>query len=229
MSKTSSTSSSSSTSSKTTNSTGNSPFGSITLNIGADGSVRQQANGGFESNSARENLGISANASDRDLQNAYSYQAGTSRFGAQLGNEIQDRAFQRSELGKNNDLARSLSLSRASSPSVFQTDNTKRDIFGRNIGDIQNVLDQQNFFMQQRSMEMAQADRNRYNQSLFNSEQFGRDSQLQGRELQNARDIANIQASAQLGAAALGAQGNILSSLFGSINSGSPSYKFWNS
>ncbi|NJL11376.1 MAG: hypothetical protein HC908_17905, partial [Calothrix sp. SM1_7_51] len=129
---------------------------------------------------------------------------------------------------KNNDVARQVSLSQQLSMPSVVVDKSIRDIFGRDMANVQNVRDQQNFLNRQRFMDIYQSERNRYNQSLLGAEQFGRDSQLQSRQLQNVRDIASIQANAQLGAAAFGAQGNILSSLFGSINSGTPSYKFWN-
>jgi hypothetical protein len=41
------------------------------------------------------------------------------------------------------------------------------------------------------------------------------------------RDIARTQAEAQVASAGLGAFGNVLGSLFGSVNSGNPNYKYW--
>jgi hypothetical protein len=64
---------------------------------------------------------------------------------------------------------------------------------------------------------LAMADANRYQQQRINTQQNNAGLQQTAAQGKNQRDVA-----------AIGATGNILGSLFGSANSGSPNYKFWN-
>lgn len=81
---------------------------------------------------------------------------------------------------------------------------------------------------QNNQRQLQQADRDRYNQSMLSSQGYSQQTALADKQNKSARELAQIEASARLGAAGLQAQGNILSSLFGSVGSGSPNYRYWN-
>jgi hypothetical protein len=75
---------------------------------------------------------------------------------------------------------------------------------------------------------LVQGERDRYNQSLISQQEAQQQANLQNAQLAAQRQLAQIQSNTQLKTAELGAQGNIIASLFGSISSGSPNYRYWN-
>ena len=50
---------------------------------------------------------------------------------------------------------------------------------------------------------------------------------MQARQGRDSKEQARIAAAAQVASAQMGAQANILGSLFGSIGSGNPNYRYW--
>lgn len=64
--------------------------------------------------------------------------------------------------------------------------------------------------------------------ALQKQRQQGKISQIQQLEqLASNKELAQIEAQARLGSAQIGMQGQILGSLFNSIGSGSPNYRYW--
>lgn len=111
--------------------------------------------------------------------------------------------------------------------SSFSTDTTKRDIFGRSMADVANNRDADN---RQRSLfeqQLVSQDRGRQNQQMADAANYQSQQQLVNANNANAQRIAQIQGNAAVTAAGISAQGSVLGSLFGSIGSGSPNYKYW--
>lgn len=71
------------------------------------------------------------------------------------------------------------------------------------------------------------ADADRSNQQAMQSQRDSAAFSAQGLSNDNAQKLAKIGANAQIQSAGLQAQGNILGSLFSSVGSGNPNYKFW--
>lgn len=73
-------------------------------------------------------------------------------------------------------------------------------------------------------IQTSQTDNNRYNQSLLAAQNYASQSNLQNASLASQQKVAQIDANSRVQAAEAGAQGNVLSSLFGSNSKYSPNY-----
>lgn len=64
-------------------------------------------------------------------------------------------------------------------------------------------------------------------EGLYRDRQNVIDAQRAGQDRLNQQKLAQIQQQTELGRSAIGAQGNILGSLFSSVGAGSPNYRYW--
>lgn len=68
----------------------------------------------------------------------------------------------------------------------------------------------------------------RYNQQILGQQQFSQQRQLTSQQLAAQQAMQKAQLASQERTAQTAAQASILSSLFGSISSGNPNYRYWN-
>lgn len=90
-----------------------------------------------------------------------------------------------------------------------------------------NVQAARNIARQSAAIAANQKQRDIANQKALNTQQNMQARMMQGSQLASNKEIARIDAQGRLAAAQLGMQGQVLGSLFGSINSGTPNYRYW--
>ncbi len=170
--------------------------------------------------SLADNLAMALKSQTFSDQNSYSTQKGAATAGLELANAAADRRARASIADKELEAEREIRTKRALGATSYSTDLTKRDIFGRNQGDVQDRQDD-----------------DRYTQER-DARKFNYDSQAAQRDAANTRELtslgirgeldkARLENQGRLGAASIQAQGSVLGSLFGSVGSGSPNFRYW--
>lgn len=173
--------------------------------------------------SVSDNLSVANQYAKNALQDNYSAQISAARAASQIAG---DDYAKKGQIDFNNKINEAAFAKNLNTPS-YATDATKRNSDGTPLTTLAQWRHERAIQSDQYQGQIRLANANAYNQRQFSLLDYQHQLGLAGSQQATAKELASIEANTKLATAGIGAQGSILSSLFGSAGSGTPNYRYW--